>query len=150
MKTQLERLAEYVRYAADYLRLKDWHFHVAVDETLNESLATIDCVPNRMLATICVGPLFFTVDPAEQRHGIVHELIHCHLQRARTHFDSLADHHGESHPIHRRNHDDHLESGVDALAGALAWALLDPEAFARLAPSKRTASRDARRPIPHG
>ena len=115
-------VSKYIRYLADNMRLKDWTFEVEFDGELQTSLATVECVQNRRHARIAVGPLFFTSSPEDQRHGAVHELVHCHLQPASTFFSRLQSL-GEAHETLSKIHEDHLESSTDALAAAIATGL---------------------------
>lgn len=117
---QMPRLARYFRFLADHMRLRDWTFDVEFDPTLNCSLATVSCIQNRRHAVLAVGPLFFDSSPEDQRHGAVHELVHCHLQPARTFFATLGAPHGDAHGVLQQNHENHLESATDDIAAAIA------------------------------
>ena len=123
IEPQLADLSRYIRYLADQMKLRDWSFDVEFDPELDRSLATVECTPNRRHAVLAVGPLFFESSDSDQRHGAVHELVHCHLQPARTFFSTLARPHGKTHQVLKRNHDNHLDSATDDLAAAIAAAL---------------------------
>jgi hypothetical protein len=74
-----QRWAPYVRQLADILRLKDWRICVAEDPPPENALASCAPVEGRKYATLRFGESFLTDDRLEQRHTIVHELLHCHF-----------------------------------------------------------------------
>jgi hypothetical protein len=72
-------LGRYIRRVADELELRDWTL------TLSNNPAPKDCYGHmtetygRKLAVIEVCADFRNLDAEQQRHTIVHELVHCHL-----------------------------------------------------------------------
>jgi len=70
----------YVRDLADRLALRDWRVVIADDAPDgSDAIASVYCCPGRKYATIRFGDVFFSDDRADQRHSIVHELVHAHL-----------------------------------------------------------------------
>lgn len=75
-----ETLASYLRARADELGLRDWTLLVKHDPPSDPSvLAEIRPVEGRKHATVRVCVEFRELTDDEQRHVIVHELLHCHL-----------------------------------------------------------------------
>lgn len=119
-------LGEYVRDTADKLELRDWTFNVEHAALPSEdglsTLADVTCTDGRKLATVRVCENFRERDPEEQRHVIVHELVHCHLTQLQDQCES------DLHSLIGRPADTvfelsfrrNLEYAVDALASALA------------------------------
>ena len=74
-----QRWAPYVRQLADILRLKDWRIQVLEDLPPENALASCAPVEGRKYANLRLGECFLVDAAEEQRHTIVHELLHCHL-----------------------------------------------------------------------
>ncbi len=78
--TRRQRWAPYVRQLADTLRLRDWRIEVYEDAPADSTATASVCPVNgRKYAVVRFGESFLTDEPADQRHTIVHELLHCHL-----------------------------------------------------------------------
>ncbi len=122
--TRRQRWAPYVRQLADILHLRDWRLDIDDGQPSDsEAVAACNPVAGRKVATIYLSELFLTSDPADQRHTLTHELLHCHLgpmtrmldiREARTPEWTLA-----------------MEYGVDGLADAIAPLLPLPPAATR-------------------
>jgi hypothetical protein len=123
MPTRRQRWATYVRQLADLLRLKDWRIVVNEDLPPEDSLASCNPVPGRKYAAIRLGESFLTDDRAEQRHTLVHELLHCHLGPLHR----LLEAHDATPPSVRLA----LEYTVDGLADAISPLLPLPPASTR-------------------
>ncbi len=78
--TRRERWIPYVRQLADVLRLRDWRVEVS-EELPAGSDAIASCAPvqGRKYAVIRLAECFLTDPPADQRHTLTHELLHCHF-----------------------------------------------------------------------
>ena len=74
-----QRWAPYVRQLADTLRLKDWRIQVLEDLPPENALASCCPISGRKYADIRLGESFLIDTAAEQRHTIIHELLHCHF-----------------------------------------------------------------------
>jgi hypothetical protein len=73
----------YFREVADRMRLKDWTVEVAPDPPADSgALAEVVCTYGRLWATVRLGDGFLVRSPEEQRHAVVHELVHCHTDLA--------------------------------------------------------------------
>jgi hypothetical protein len=77
--TRRQRWYPYVRSLADLLRLRDWQFQINEDLPPQDAVASCAPVEGRKYAVLRFGESFLTDQPAEQRHTITHELLHCHL-----------------------------------------------------------------------
>lgn len=130
MNDPLRLMGLYVRYAADRLELRDWQFAVQ-PEDLEGTLATVRVTSRRRLAVIGLSDAFFEADDADQRHAVVHELIHCHLEGARDAAATLERPLGASaYEMFRDTQDNEIESAAHALARAIAPVLLTPGEWA--------------------
>jgi hypothetical protein len=97
------------------MRLRDWTI-VLKDEVPSdpEAAATVCITYGRKLATIRVSDDFLISPPETQRHYLVHELVHCHVDAAwMIAVDSL---HKNVEPGFRRM----AEHAVDSLAEVIA------------------------------
>lgn len=116
-------VAPYLRYLADHMKLADWKFDVVLGD-LPESLATVEITPNRQKATVAVGELFFSSSEHDQRHGLVHELVHLHLEPARRTVRAAEPTLTQpTYQVLKGCHDDQIESAADRLAGAIAMGM---------------------------
>jgi hypothetical protein len=122
-------VAPYIRYLADHMNLADWKFRVVLGDLL-DSLATVSVVPNRQFATITVGDGFFGATEHDQRHGLVHDLVHLHLEPSRRTVDNVEPTVTQpTFQVLKGCHDDSLEGAADRLACAIAMGLLMPGAW---------------------
>lgn len=125
-------VAPYVRFIADHMALKDWRIAIEIDPDLRDSLATVEPVPNRQYAILRVGEDFLGAPGEDQRHGIVHELVHLHMEGCRRTVASLVGAvTGPMLDLLQRNHDDQIEGAVDRLADSISKGLPTPEGWRR-------------------
>lgn len=109
------RFGPYLRDLADRMHLKDWAVVLEDGPPDDRScMASVDCVDGRKLATVLVSDHFLSDTPEEQRHTLVHELIHAHFDMASTLAFRGLDKQG------RQAFRSLMEYGVDGLADALA------------------------------
>lgn len=112
----------YVRRIADLMCLRDWFIQLiweGPDEP--EVAADIKCIPGRRLAYIRLGDSFLDdYTPDQQRHTVVHELVHAHLDQAQKVAEEAM---GEQWAVFRLL----LEYGVDAIADGWAPCLPLPD-----------------------
>jgi hypothetical protein len=122
--TRRQRWEPYLRYLADALHLRDWRVDVYEDPP-EDPTATASCCPisGRKVAIVRVAESFLTDGPAEQRHTLVHELIHCHFGPPWR----MLEAHGSLPPAALLA----MEYGVDGLADAIAPLLPLPPASTR-------------------
>ena len=105
----------YIRDIADRLRLRDWTVRVKDDGPEGrDDHASVQCVYGRKLANIRLSDEFLGDDPEEQRHTVVHELLHCHL------VDGWWYAHGRLDDAGRDAFTRFMEKGIDGLADAIA------------------------------
>ena len=111
-----QAFAPYVRDLADRLRLRDWTIYVRDDPPHDgECIASIHCVEGRKVANIRFNDPFLDDSPEDQRHTIVHELLHCHVNGAWDYaVDTFATE--DARRAFRRL----AETAVDGLADAIA------------------------------
>jgi hypothetical protein len=108
--------AGYVREVADRLRLRDWAVVVKDDGPEDgDAHASCHCVYGRKLALIRLSDGFLDDPPEGQRHSVVHELLHCHLDDGYW-FAYGRMPNGEAKEAFER----FVEKGIDGLADAIA------------------------------
>jgi hypothetical protein len=108
-----QRWLPYVRSIADLLALKDWR--IVIYESKPDgvaSIAEVEAVYGRKLATICLVDRHFDHDRVEQRHTIVHELVHCQIAPYVKAVERRTDNDSDLHML--------MEYAVDGLADAIA------------------------------
>ncbi len=99
----LVAFAAYVAYLCELLEIREWRITLANDPPDNlDAAAEIKCTYGRKVASIKLCREFFSLAPDEQRHVIIHELIHV-----------LTD-----------GLDNVIENGVDTLIGKPAFTVL--------------------------
>ncbi len=111
----------YVRDLADSLGLKDWDISIWRDVTNSGIGGRITCVSGRKQGCIELGHSFFQSSPDQQRHILIHELLHCHLDPIDTAI-CHAKAHNDSETIavlHSTVHTE-IEFAVDGITAAIA------------------------------
>ena len=73
------RLALYIRLAADALALRDHEVTLDQRPAPPGRVAECDLSPFRQSITVRVAVDFFDLSPEQQRHAVVHELVHAHV-----------------------------------------------------------------------
>lgn len=121
----------YINLVKDRLALRDWTIWLSHDPAKGEGLghnrpeetvAEISVTYGRRQAVMYLGSGFEEMIPAHQRLSIVHELLHCHMDRVK---------HAYEHGINTRVHPEvfnavysdilmHLELGLDGIGDAIA------------------------------
>jgi hypothetical protein len=128
------QLGRYIRHLADvHLELRDWHLTVQHAEPPGG-----DChgwcfvTYGRKRAMIRVANDWWDEDPTEQRHIVVHELLHIHLDTLDSfHRNALPELVGRSAAIAaQEDNRERIELIVDVVADALARHLPTPAEFA--------------------
>jgi len=122
-KRDRRELERYVRWVADEMELRDWTIEVSSEPPgRDDAIATMQPVDGRKLAVMRLCPGFRDREAEDQRHTIVHEILHCHFAAAdhavENDLEGLlgkpAD--GIFYEAFRRS----LEYGIDATAAAVA------------------------------
>jgi hypothetical protein len=120
---QRKSLLRYLGGITAYLGLTEWEVRLADEPCEDPShAATVQCVPGRKIATIQLAADWFTQSPAQQRHVLIHELIHIHTDQEFQYIeDSLPEMIGSMayFPWEKAYRNLH-EHATDALAKALA------------------------------
>lgn len=117
---QRRSLAKYVASIAAEFGLRDWTFDFPNGPCSDHALAEVDCTYGRKRAAIRFSTDWMGLSPEEQRHVVVHELIHVHFaqanQAARDGFEALGRDAGKiANDAYSVGH----EYGVDGLADAI-------------------------------
>lgn len=125
-----KRLARYTCRLAVTLGLRDWTLNFPEEEpTDKKAAAAVATVYGRRIASVWFSPDFLDYPPEQQRHIVVHELLHIHLDPIRTLADSTlpAAIGVAGWAIFEPALRERVEHAVDAIADALACALPLPE-----------------------
>ncbi len=112
----------YLRLLGDLLALRDWTLILSETAAAPGYNAQIAPVRARRRAVIRMAGHFDSLSPHEQRHALVHELLHCHLATAQSAAGQVLS------KSARAVFDLNLEMSVDALADAIAPHLPLPPA----------------------
>lgn len=117
-------LARYVRTCANGMGLRDWDFEIMHEPPVADQVAEIRVHEARRYARLwfCAG--FRRLPPEQQRHAVVHELVHPHLSEMHFVLLALRDDLGMLRftPIHD-NFNRAEEKAVDALASVISPSL---------------------------
>ena len=130
-------LGQYVRDRADDLALRDWTFTIAHDPPSHApALAETRPVYGRRLAAIRFCVEFRELTDDEQRHVVIHELLHCHLADLQHQTGSesrLEKALGQSGSLALAGIAQSIEYAVDAITDGIAehhpliaWTTEDP------------------------
>lgn len=109
-----EILAQYIRYAADSLNLKDWNIELDNTAPDNSSVLAESAIFEKGYRTIIRLCHEFRVLPDdEQRETIVHELLHVHTKHL---FDDMYSAVDEMKPMMERIFNVRVERLIDTLS----------------------------------
>lgn len=124
-KKERKTLCRYIRWVANELELRDWTIELLRAPAPADSLGYVHITYGRKLAEIRLSSDFRTRHPEDQRHTIVHELVHCHLESAHNMiFNDLEEFLGkQTDQVFYNGFKRQVEYGVDALASAIAKRL---------------------------
>lgn len=120
---QRKGLLRYIGMLARNMNLADWQIYLRPEPTEDSNhAATVSCVPGRKIAHIQLAADWFEQDHASQRHVLVHELLHIHLDQE---FQLIEDVVPEligaaAYLTFEKAYRNLHEHGVDAIASALA------------------------------
>ena len=84
-----QELQDYVNKASGILGLAHWKVEVSKHPCEEDSWADIEVSDNLWTATLRVSSEFWTLDNAEKRRVIAHELLHVHYAGAERAIESL-------------------------------------------------------------
>jgi hypothetical protein len=127
---ELRKIAKYIAVVANALGLRDWSLRLHDDEPDDkDAQASVATVYGRKIAHVNLGHGFSMLDPEEQRHVIVHELLHVLMDPTWTLVNqALPGQIGVSAwGVFEAAYRERMEHAVDAIAKALAPALPLPE-----------------------
>lgn len=121
--------ARYVRELADLLGLRDWAIVLDEEPAEEEYDAYINMTAGQRRAVLRIGPSHWKDTPEEQRHTLVHELLHPHFHEAQAIVERNASMLGVTGQVLGAEHKNFIEHGVDAVAVAISpFFPLPPEA----------------------
>jgi hypothetical protein len=116
----IDALAQYVRFLANQMKLRDWEFEVCYDPDLAGSAAKIEITSCRHEAALTISPRFLESSPEEQRYALVHELTHAHLEPLRDTVRTAESLLSQTWPVIQANHDNAVEGAAHKLAACIA------------------------------
>jgi len=121
-KRDQKELLRYIRWVADELELRDWTLTLLDTPAPADALGHMSETYGRKVAEIQVCSDFRNLDAEQQRHTIVHELVHCHLASPTNMVlndleEELSD---TADRIFWSGYKRQIEYSTDALASALA------------------------------
>lgn len=124
-KRDLQALAAYVDECAHRLGLCDWETRVEREPADDDCNAQTHLVYGRKLARLRFAADVCSAPPESLRQTVAHELIHCHLEAARSMVDlDLTTHLGkQTAEVFYEGFLRQLEYGIDGLAVAVATGL---------------------------
>lgn len=122
--TEPERVivGRYIRWVADAMELRDWTMELSHGPADEDAYASIRATYGRKVALVKLCDNFRTLAADKQRHNLVHELVHCHLESAANMvLCDIEEFLGkQSDQIFYNGFKRQIEYGVDALASAIA------------------------------
>lgn len=126
-RDRFKRYGLFIRFAADKVGLRDWAFNLRwsyYDEN-DEALAAVKVVEGQKRATVWLSKDFNDFPEPQQRHALIHELIHCHLNPIQELMWSTASLMGQpAHTLLREALQREIELATDAIASE--WAVSFP------------------------
>ena len=123
-RKQRRSFLKYLNEVSRDFGLKDWEMFAHLEEAppTEDAIAATTCIEKRKIAHILFSEAYFKATPEEQRHVLLHELLHIHLWEAHQFPDeALSDHLGsQGLDIFGTAFNGLMEHAVDAIAGAIA------------------------------
>ena len=122
-EAEREHWQAYIRQIADRMHLKDWRVELRQRPPENkDAAAEVLCTYGRKLAYIYFAQDWADIEAEKQRHFVVHELVHLHLQTVRdmVEQDMKGVLGNQAHEVLLWPFKRALEYGVDGLADAIA------------------------------
>lgn len=119
-----DRQAYWLAYAlalAAPLKILDWRISVLEEVTEAGNAAHVEIIYGRKIANISLAEDFDNFVPEEQRHMIVHELVHVHAQPVGSIFQRLTESRTEGWlQLVNTFHTEAVEHLVDVMASIIA------------------------------
>lgn len=120
-------VVDYLRAVADRMGLRDWRIDVSLTPAGEEYQAAIQCTGEKRVAVVRLAHDFRKLDPEEQRHALVHELVHVHFHGSVRALHALKVLVGEpAFHVAAEAHELAEEQAVDALAWVIASGMPMP------------------------
>lgn len=121
-KRRHREILEYIVLLRQHLMLNDWNLGLDRDFLSdNALLAAITCTYGQRHARIQIASDFDDHPLAQQRMALVHELLHCHMNRLRVSMVNTFNLLGrEAYEMGKSQLGDEVEYATDSIAQALA------------------------------
>ena len=120
-KKHRAEIQTYVDDLRTHVALLDWKIIVEAEFGDEDVAAQIRCIYGTRHAFLSVGVSFDDHSLKQQRHVIVHELLHCHLNRVKGSVINVLNQMGrEVYEVGKAQLVDEAEYAVDSIADALA------------------------------
>lgn len=119
-------ISKYIRFAADRLGLRDWQFFIRHHPIPadDDALASVTCIHGQRRATIRLNQEFADSSEPRQRHALIHELLHCHMDGMQEVIWTINTLVGQpAYTAIRESHNLAVEFAVDAIATEVAKML---------------------------
>jgi hypothetical protein len=115
-------LAEYLRWVANDLGLRDWTVTLSGEWADDpDAMAYCECTYGRKLLTVKLGQKWGQYRPEDHRHAIVHECLHAHFDPIRLVLRNLQTNLGDHvYGVAECSLKDAIEWAVDGIAGEIA------------------------------
>lgn len=130
-RSDFKRFGRYLRRAADMLGLRDWAFNLRWTPCEDgDAMASINCISGQKRASIFLTMEFADLPEHQQRHALIHELLHCHFNAMDTVLYTACGPLGSvAFGILQSNHHNEVEMAVDAIASEIAqlFPLITPD-----------------------
>lgn len=121
-KKRRAEIQAYVDVLQPILALRDWKLTVESDDSPNEGdAAAIRCIYGTRHAFINIGVSFDEHPIEQQRHVLVHELLHAHMNRIKGAVINVLNQVGRTeYEVGKAQMVDEVEYAVDSITDALA------------------------------
>lgn len=123
------RLARYARDVADAMCLRDWAVLIDHDPSPAGTSAQVRMADDRRELAVAVCADWERLAPDEQRHALVHELVHPHLRDVWSSVEdgALEAFGGMAYRLYVQAVRRQVERSTDALAQVIAPYMPEPE-----------------------
>ena len=123
----------YIRSLADDIGLKDWTIELKRDGPANSDAgASMITICGRRIVWIRLGFGFYSGTPEDQRHYVLHELLHVHLDDVDTAIWQAKEIIGsDTFTLMEKVVKDRLEFAIDTIAASIGHAYPVPDSDQR-------------------
>ena len=86
-----DELKYYIRELADLMGLSEWRLTLLDDDCPPENGADVSITYGQQAAAIRIDGEWATFTPERLRHFVVHELVHCHVEKMSWAIENVKD-----------------------------------------------------------